>query len=175
MKNPANTRRVQNAQAQLVDEESNDRGLIDLDTYTNDNFTLLGFKLSKVLDDILLIKYADLGDETGEVVMRNGIMVPLAHVQRAWRIGKVVLAGPRCRYTKVGDFVCFPSDKGLPCSNLDVDGIGILKDATFLNEARIFGICKSVDVNKNNAGKSTDSKTNVRKQRSRNKVSKKEA
>ena len=125
MKNPANTRRVQNAQAQLVDEESNDRGLIDLDTYTNDNFTLLGFKLSKVLDDILLIKYADLGDETGEVVMRNGIMVPLAHVQRAWRIGKVVLAGPRCRYTKVGDFVCFPSDKGLPCSNLDVDGIGI--------------------------------------------------
>ena len=69
MKNPANTRRVQNAQAQLVDEESNDRGLIDLDTYTNDNFTLLGFKLSKVLDDILLIKYADLADATGDTVM----------------------------------------------------------------------------------------------------------
>ena len=170
MKNPANTRRVQNAQAQLVDEESNDRGLIDLDTYTNDNFTLLGFKLSKVLDDILLIKYADLGDETGEVVMRNGIMVPLAHVQRAWRIGKVVLAGPRCRYTKVGDFVCFPSDKGLPCSNLDVDGIGILKDATFLNEARIFGICKPADLNTSSDNKPGNTKKRSSGKRSRNKV-----
>jgi len=150
--------------------EPNDRGIIDLDTYTNDNFTLLGFKLSQVLDDVLLIKYADLADGTGDTVMRNGIMVPLAHVQRAWRIGQVVLAGPYCKHTVVGDFVCFPSDKGLPCSNLDVDGIGVLKDATFLNEARIFGICKRSALNNNNADTATDTGPALTGKRSRNKV-----
>jgi len=125
--------------------DSNDRGLIDLDTYRNDNFALFGFKLSKVLDDILLVKYADLADETGDTVMRNGIQIPLAHVTKAWRIGKVVLAGPNCKQTAVNDYVCFPSDKGIPCSNLDVDNVGVLKDAIFLNEPRVFGVCKPVE------------------------------
>ena len=92
-------------------------------------------------------------------------MVPLAHVQRAWRIGEVILAGPRCECATVGDFVCFPSDKGLPCSNLDVDKVGILKDATFLNEARIFGICEP-EVNKSNANKSKRTTKRSTKQRS---------
>jgi|TARA_B100001971_G_C17913417_1_gene394034 hypothetical protein len=134
--------------------EPNEYGLIDLDKYTNDNFTLFGYSLSQVLDDIILIQYADLGDETGQTVVRNGIAIPLAHVERAWRIGKIVLAGPRCNYVAVGDYVCFPSDKGIPCNNLNVVGTGILKDATFLNEGRIFGICKPVKLNKNDANKS---------------------
>ena len=151
-------------------DNSNERGIIDLDTYTNDNFTLFGFKLSQVLDDVLLIKYADLGDATGDTVMRNGIMVPLAHVQRAWRIGQVILAGPRCNIVEAGDYVCFPSDKGLPCSNLDVDGVGILRDATFLNEGRIFGVCKKVDLEKQNASKSTSTRKTAAGKRSRSKV-----
>ena len=155
--------------------EPNDRGVMDLDTYTNDNFTLFGFKLSKVLDDVLLIKYADLADETGDTVLRNGIMVPLAHVQRAWRIGQVVLVGPKCEYVKVNDYVCFPSDKGLPCSNLDVDNVGILKDATFLNESRIFGICKTTSLNSNDASKSTNSRTTTSRKRSRAKVQSKKS
>lgn len=134
--------------------EPNEYGLIDLDLYRNDNFSLFGFKLSKVLDDIILIKYADLGDEQGRTIMRNGIAIPLAHVERAWRIGKIVLAGPNCKYVKVGDHICFPSDKGIPCSNLDVYGVGVLRDATFLNESRIFGICKPDQLNKKNASKS---------------------
>ena len=133
--------------------EPNDRGIIDLDLYRNDNFSLFGFELSQVLDNIILIKYADLGDETGETVMRNGIMIPIAHVQRAWRIGEVVLAGPLCRQVKVGNHICFPSDKGIPCSNLDVGGVGVLRDAVFLNEDRIFGICKPVNLKQKNASK----------------------
>ena len=122
--------------------EPNDYRIINFDDYRNDNFTIFGFQLSKVLDDIILIQYADAGDERGDTVMRGGIAIPLNHVEKAWRIGKVALAGPKCKYVKVNDYVCFPSDKGIPCSNLDVDGIGNLKDATFLNESRIFGICK---------------------------------
>lgn len=154
--------------AQALDP--NERGLIDLDTYTNDTFTLLGFKLSQVLDDIILVKYADLADDTGDTVVRNGVMIPLAHVERAWRIGQVVLAGPNCRYTAVGDYVCFPSDKGLPCSNLNVDGIGVLKDATFLNEARIFGICKADVVNTSSENRTSVTKKRSSRARSRDKV-----
>ena len=97
----------------LQAQNSNDFRLIDLDQYTNDVFTLLGYKLSSVLDDILLVQYADLADETGDTVMRNGVAIPLAHVQKAWRIGQVVLAGPRCRNVAQGDYICFPSDKGI--------------------------------------------------------------
>ena len=107
------------------------------------------------MDNIILIRYSDLGDDTGETVMRNGIMIPIAHVQRAWRIGEIILAGPLCRQVKVGDHICFPSDKGIPCSNLDVDGVGVLRDAVFLNEDRIFGICKPVNLKQKNASKST--------------------
>lgn len=132
---------------------SNDYRLIDFDDYRNDNFTLFGFKLSEVLDDIILIQYADAGDDRGDTVMRNGLALPLAHIEKAWRIGKVVLAGHNCKRVKVNDFVCFPSDKGIPCSNLDVENVGVLKDATFLNEGRIFGICKPGALNKKNADK----------------------
>ena len=144
--------------------EPNDKGIIDLDTYTNDNFTLLGFKLSQVLDDILLVKYADLADESGDTVMRNGIAIPLAHVQRAWRIGQVILVGPSCNYVNVGDYICFPGDKGLPCSNLNVDDVGVIKDAIFLNESRIFGICKKQDLeNANTERKSKNGSTSKRR------------
>ena len=142
-----------NQQATAANADTNEYRLIDFDDYRNDNFTLFGFKLSEVLDDIILIQYADAGDERGDTVLRNGIAIPLAHVEKAWRIGKVVLAGHNCVRVKVNDFVCFPSDKGIPCSNLDVEGVGVLKDATFLNEGRIFGICKPGNLNKKNASK----------------------
>ena len=150
-------------------EEPNDYRLIDLDQYTNDNFTLLGFKLSKVLDNILLVQYVDLADETGDTVMRNGIAIPLAHVEKAWRIGKVILAGPNCKHVTANDYVCFPSDKGIPCSNLDVEGFGILRDSVFLDEPRIFGVCKPT-VTKKHASKSPNTKKPATKKRRRSKV-----
>ncbi len=153
--------------------DPNDKGLIDLDTYTNDNFTLLGYKLCKLFDDIILIKYSDLADETGDTVMRNGIAIPLAHVEKAWRIGQVVLAGPKCEHVTVDDYVCFPSDRGIPCSNLDVEGIGVLKDAIFLNEQRIFGICKKVDLNKTNENNPVSTKRNSTGKRRGDKIRKK--
>tara|TARA_R100000808_G_scaffold15544_1_gene35832 strand:+ start:5961 stop:6443 length:483 start_codon:yes stop_codon:yes gene_type:complete len=155
------------SQAQAM--EPNDYRLIDLDQYTNDTFTLLGYKLSKVLDNIILVQYVDLADETGDTVLRNGIAIPLAHVEKAWRIGKVILAGPTCKHVAVDDYVCFPSDKGIPCSNLDVEGFGILRDSVFLDEARIFGVCKPA-VTKKDASKSTNSKKSTSNKRRRSKV-----
>ena len=96
------------------------RSLIDLDTYQEtDNFTLQGYALSKVMDDIVLAQYVDLSSD-GRSVIRNGIHIPLSQVQRTWRLAKVILVGPMCKYTNEGDIVCFPDDNGI-CHELEND------------------------------------------------------
>ena len=149
--------------------DPNSYGLIHLDSYANDNFSLFGYTFTAVMDDILLVKYVDMSDD-GQTVMRGGILMPINNVQKAWRIGRVILAGPNCKYVKANDFICFPHDKGIPVSNLDVTGIGKVKHAIFLNEQRIFGICARVDVNTSDAGKPTDAVKTATKQRRRGKV-----
>ena len=54
----------------------------------------------------------------------------------------MILAGPECKYTNVGDIVMFPNDKGASVSNMEIDGYGKIKNGMFLNEQRLFGICK---------------------------------
>lgn len=118
------------------------RSLIDLDLYRNDSFNLLGYKLNKVLDDILLVQYVDL-TEDGKSVIRNGIHIPLSQVQRTWRLARVILTGPLCKYAQPGDIVCFPDDKGIKVDNISIKGIeGSARDCVFLNEQRIFGVCE---------------------------------
>ena len=118
------------------------KSLIDLETHVEDRFTLLGYKLSTLFDDIILAQYVDTPDN--EVVTRGGVLVPLNAGVKAWRLGVVILAGPNCKMTKVDDIVCFPNDKGIPVSNIQVDGVGIIKHGMFLDESRLFGICKPV-------------------------------
>tara|TARA_E500000318_G_scaffold86973_2_gene83782 strand:+ start:1216 stop:1689 length:474 start_codon:yes stop_codon:yes gene_type:complete len=118
------------------------RNLIDLDTYNNDTFNLLGYKLNKVLDDILLVQYVDLAND-GKSVVRGGIHIPLSQVQRTWRLARVILSGPLCKYAEPGDIVCFPDDKGIKVDNISVSGIdSSVRDCVFLNEQRIFGVCE---------------------------------
>ena len=119
------------------------KSLIDLETHVEDRFTLLGYKLAHLFDDIILAQYVDTQDN--ETVTRSGILVPLNAGVKAWRLGVVILAGPNCKYTKVDDIVCFPNDKGIPVSNIQVDGVGTIKHGMFLDESRLFGICKPVD------------------------------
>ena len=122
------------------------RSLIDLDTYQDtDTFSLQGYKLSKVMDDIDLAQYVDLSND-GRSVVRNGIHIPLSQVKRTWRLAKVVLVGPQCKFTTPGDVVCFPDDKGIKVDNLRVVGYDhSLRDCIFLSEQRFFGICQDLE------------------------------
>ena len=130
---------VQHAQTQLRDKV---KGTIQLDKYTaSENFNLFGFELSGVLDDILLVKYVDC-NEDGTELLKNGVWVPINTSTFTWRIGEVILAGPHCDLVKVGDHVCFPNDKGIAVGNLEVVDHGKIKNSCFLNEGRIFGVCK---------------------------------
>ena len=106
------------------------------------DFGLDDYKLSKLMDDIMLIEYVDLiGDGSGEI-MRNGVIVPVNMVMNAWRKGVVIIKGPNVRYTEVGDIVIFPSNMGIPITNVEVIGYGKVKNGLFLNEQRMFGVCE---------------------------------
>lgn len=134
--------------AQLsVDVLETKRSLIDLDSYGKGNFGIGDdFVLSKVFDDIILVEFIDeVSDNAGDAVVRNGIFVPTNALIKAWRKAQVLLVGPSAKQCQVGDIVIFPNDKGAAVSNIEIEGHGKLKKGVFLNEQRIFGVCKKVN------------------------------
>lgn len=126
-----------------IDKLKPTKSLIDLDGFSQNslNSVFIGFNLSEVLDDIILVEYVDLGGNSNEIV-RNGIVVPVNAETNAWRVGKVILCGSGTAKVKRGDFVIFPNSKGIVISNVEIEGFGTLKYGQFLNENRIFGIAK---------------------------------
>lgn len=123
------------------------KSLIDLDSYGKGNFGLGDdFELSMIFDDIVLVEFIDeVSDGTGDVIVRNGVYVPVNSLVKAWRKAQVILAGPGAKFCKKGDIVIFPNDKGVSVANIEVEGYGKLKKGVFLNEQRIFGICKKIN------------------------------
>lgn len=121
-------------QASLTRENN---GLADLDPYENMPLPE-DFQITELLGDVIEVVYADVSAD-GKSLVRNGIHLPSAVVDnRAWRVGRVVLAGPQTKQVKAGHYIIFPGDKGLK---------GIQKDGQmhiFLNEDRIFGICEPI-------------------------------
>tara|TARA_R110000737_G_scaffold61244_1_gene88350 strand:+ start:602 stop:1018 length:417 start_codon:yes stop_codon:yes gene_type:complete len=118
--------------------------LIDLSSHSEGDIGLSDdFELSFIFDDILLVEYID-ESEDGDI-QRNGIFVPTNAITRAWRKAKVILAGPKAKYAQEDDIVIFPHNLGVTVSNMDIAGKGKVKKGVFLNEDRIFGICKLKD------------------------------
>ena len=112
-------------------------GKVQLDHYIGSSMNLEDWKLTKVLDDILMCQYIDV-NEDGTEVKRGSIWVPINTVNFTWRLAKVILSGPDCKTVKEGDTVIFPNDKGIQVANLND-----LKHIVFLNESRIFGVCET--------------------------------
>lgn len=112
-------------------------GLVEIENYKN--FPLPeDYEITEVLDDVLMAEYADLSED-GTSVMRNGIHLPQGVIdQRAWRVARVILAGPKANL-KPGQFFIFPGDKGM-------QGMRTIKKnnkmVIFINEDRIFAICE---------------------------------
>jgi hypothetical protein len=124
---------------QFLPRENN--GIANLDPY--DNCPLPeDFEIVELLGDVIQLEYADIASD-GKSLIRNGIILPNEVVDnKSWRIGLVVLAGPSTKQVKAGHYVIFPGDKGIK---------GIQKNGklnVFLNEERIFGICKPLNGNK---------------------------
>ena len=120
-------------------QEDKIAGKVQLDNYLGSDINLSGWKLSKVLDDILMCQYIDV-NEDGTEVKRGNIWVPINAVNFTWRLAKILIAGPDCKTVKQGDIVIFPNDKGIQVANLNG-----YKHIVFLNESRIFGVCESLE------------------------------
>ena len=122
------------------------RSHIDLsDRSLPTDFGMEDYVLSKLMDDVMLLEFCDLqsGEDGAEYVMRGGIAIPTTQVLNMWRKGRVVLKGPNVRYTEIGEIVMFPANMGVQITNLEVEGYGSVKKGLFLNEQRMFGICKA--------------------------------
>ena len=127
-----------------IDNLAPTKSLIDLTTKDKGDFGLEEYDLTFLFDDILLIEYVDLAEDgnTGDAVERNGILIPTNTLTRAWRKGKVILSGPDTKYAKEGDVVLFPNNMGVTISGVTIPDKGVVTRGVFLNEERMFGICK---------------------------------
>lgn len=114
------------------------KGLVNPEDYLETNISLDDFELDLLLDDTILVRYAD-GD--GDTVNRGGILVQNTMETKTWRVGQIILAGETCRYLKSGDFVLFPHDKGIKTKNIKLGGKSY-PEALFLSETRVFGRLK---------------------------------
>ena len=123
-----------------IDNLAPTRSLIDLSKSDKGDFGIDDYELSFIFDDILLIEYVD-ETEDGDV-MKGSIVVPSNALNKAWRKGRVILSGPDAKYAKEGDVVVFPNNMGVTISGVTITGKGKIKNGVFLNEERMFGICK---------------------------------
>tara|TARA_R110002110_G_scaffold96358_3_gene248297 strand:- start:138 stop:551 length:414 start_codon:yes stop_codon:yes gene_type:complete len=126
-----------------IDQLIPTKSIIDLSTHSDNDFGLSDYDLCSLFDDLLLAEFAD--ETIDGDIMRDGVIVPGNSVQRAWRVGKVLLAGCGCQNVKSGDYIIFPHDKGIPISGITVEGYGKLAHGIFLNEERLFGVVKPKD------------------------------
>jgi hypothetical protein len=125
-----------------IDTVQPKKSLIDLDRHSEGAFGFENdYSLTHVFDDILLVEFTDVADDDVTII-RGGLHVPLNALTKAWRIGKVAIAGAGVELAKQGDTVVFPNDKGVTVANIDVEGYGKVKNGIFLNERRLFGIIK---------------------------------
>ena len=94
------------------------------------------WEIDGVLGDVLMCEVID-ENESGEV-LRNGIWLKQDIVGKMWRVAKVEKVGPECTgRINVGEYVMYPSDKGLPMMRHK-------KKYIFLNEPRVFCTCKPI-------------------------------
>lgn len=125
----------------LVDQTTEDintdkvKGLVRIENYLSSDLNMTGWTLTAVLDDILMCQFADI-NEDGTMIKRGDIWVPINAVNQAWRVAKVLLAGPAAK-VKPGQYVIFPSTFGMKAAN-----INNLKHIVFLNEDRLFGVAE---------------------------------
>lgn len=132
---------LSSADKKIVDQTIEDvnadkvKGLVRIENYLTSDLNLSGWELTAVLDDILMCQFVDI-NEDGTMIKRGDIWVPINAVNQAWRVAKVLLAGPAAK-VKPGQCVIFPSTFGMKASN-----INNLKHIVFLNEDRLFGIAE---------------------------------
>lgn len=109
------------------------------------DMAIRGFGVQKLYDDFVFADYIDV--DNGYIKHDSGLVTVDTSSSKTWRKAKVLMVGPSCRETNVGDIILFPNDKGLPCGEVEYVASGGLAKASngiFLSEHRIFAALKHV-------------------------------
>jgi hypothetical protein len=109
------------------------------------DMAIRGFGVQKLYDDFVFADYIDV--DNGYIKHDSGLVTVDTSSSKTWRKAKVLMVGPSCRETSVGDIILFPNDKGLPCGEVEyVTNGGLAKalNGIFLSEHRIFAALKHV-------------------------------
>lgn len=115
------------------------------------DMALRGFGVQKLYDDFVFADYIDV--DNGYIKHDSGLVTVDTSSGKTWRKARVLMVGPSCRETAVGDVILFPNDKGLPCGEVDYvtdDGLARAVNGIFLSEHRIFASLKHVSESGNN-------------------------
>lgn len=106
------------------------------------DMALRGFVLKRLYDDFVFANYIDV--DNGYIKHESGLVTVDSNATKTWRKAEVIMTGPMCRETVVGDIVLFPNDKGLPCGEIEyLDAEGnkkTAKNGIFLGEHRVFAV-----------------------------------
>ncbi len=114
------------------------------------DMAIRGFTVKKLYDDFVFADYIDV--DNGFIKDSSGLVTIDTSANKTWRKAKVLMVGPSCRSTQVGDVILFPNDKGLPAGEVEYiyrsedsgdEIICIAKNAIFLGEHRIFASLNS--------------------------------
>lgn len=113
------------------------------------DMAIRGFTVKKLYDDFVFADYIDV--DNGFIKDSSGLVTVDTTANKTWRKAKVLMVGPACRNTQVGDIILFPNDKGLPCGEVEYfihleeseptpaqDIVEVAKNGIFLSEHRIF-------------------------------------
>ena len=113
------------------------------------DIAIRGFIVNRLYDDFVFADYIDV--DNGFIKHESGLVTVESNSTKTWRKAKVLMVGPACRNTQIGDIILFPNDKGLPCGEVEYlrhldenelaskqDVIDIAKNGIFLSEHRIF-------------------------------------
>jgi len=146
-----------------IDNIPTQKSLIDLGGHAGSSFDSVfsGYDLEKILDDVILAEFTDLASDSQDEVIRNGIIVKTNAMTNAWRTAKVILLGSNCKLVKKNDIIMFPNNMGVQISKIQVVGYGLVRNGIFINEQRIFGVCKS----RKNENSASSPKNNPRNKR----------
>lgn len=109
------------------------------------DMAIRGFGVQKLYDDFVFADYIDV--DNGYIKHESGLVTVDTSSSKTWRKAKVLMVGPSCRETSIGDIILFPNDKGLPCGEVEyvtADGLAKAFNGIFLSEHRIFASLKHV-------------------------------
>ena len=129
-----------------IDNLPTQHHLIDLQTqFESGSPVMAGYEIEAIMHNQILVQPVD-ESEDGEAIYRDGVWIPKNAVLKAWRVGKVILVGNGTKDIEPGQNVIFPHDMGIPCKNVNVADVGVLKSGHFLDRDRVFGICRPIEI-----------------------------